>query len=425
MNKLWKSNVFVSFLICICFLQLVCNITSRTFGDTHSPASSPSTKVRRVDTVISEFTLEKIKHPVRNRDSVQIVQSGDRVQQFNDITRKLFDSDLKSRSDKKQTVCQAHAEVLSWDEDEVLQHMQSKDLWDSKLKVVYCPIAKVASTSWHLNFLQMAGIDKKMIKNMVGMTVRPPSEGGRPGDENFAGEQGGKGTQELARYFYPAPPMKDFFSLEKEFESLEGFMIVRHPFVRLVSAYEDKMANPHPFPYKYHHSIQEEIKRKRKNKNQTIDFPQDLIKSKKYQRNLAKKLITLEQLRTQPSFEEFVDWLIRDRENKDDSLQAWKHDFTWTPLYTVCPVCNLNYSIIKLDGERDELNLFIERQNLPLKQSLAVHAVGGKKSSERKASAYFQTLSKHQIDSLVAIYKYDFQLFGYEYQNFYGTASDS
>ena len=32
--------------------------------------------------------------------------------------------------------------------------------------------------------------------------------------------------------------MKDFFSLEKEFESLEGFMIVRHPFVRLVSAYE-------------------------------------------------------------------------------------------------------------------------------------------------------------------------------------------
>ena len=43
------------------------------------------------------------------------------------------------------------------------------------------------------------------------------------------------------------------------------------------------MANPHPFPYKYHHSIQEEIKRKRKNKNQTIDFPQDLIKSKKYQ----------------------------------------------------------------------------------------------------------------------------------------------
>ena len=28
---------------------------------------------------------------------------------------------------------------------------------------------------------------------------------------------------------------------------------VRHPFVRLVSAYEDKMLNPHPFPFKYHH----------------------------------------------------------------------------------------------------------------------------------------------------------------------------
>ena len=30
-----------------------------------------------------------------------------------------------------------------------------------------------------------------------------------------------------------------------------GVLQVRHPFVRLVSAYEDKMLNPHPFPFKW------------------------------------------------------------------------------------------------------------------------------------------------------------------------------
>ena len=73
-------------------------------------------------------------------------------------------------------------------------------------------------------------------------------------------------------------------------ERMTPFIIVRHPFVRLVSAYEDKMLNPHPFPYNYHHKIQETIKRRRRNKKKTINFPKDLLNSQKYQQMLRRKV---------------------------------------------------------------------------------------------------------------------------------------
>lgn len=68
---------------------------------------------------------------------------------------------------------------------------------------------------------------------------------------------------------------------------------VRHPFVRLVSAYEDKMLNPHPFPFGYHHKIQEIIKTKRKNKDKKINFPKDLLNSVKYRQMLRNKVSSL------------------------------------------------------------------------------------------------------------------------------------
>ena len=54
------------------------------------------------------------------------------------------------------------------------------------------------------------------------------------------------------RYVYQAPEARDLDELTAQFHEHTGFLIVRHPFVRLVSAYEDKMLNPHPYPYAYH-----------------------------------------------------------------------------------------------------------------------------------------------------------------------------
>ena len=151
-------------------------------------------------------------------------------------------------------------------------------------------------------------------------------------------------------------------------QRMTPFMIVRHPFVRLVSAYEDKMLNPHPFPYNYHHKIQETIKKRRRNKQKTIHFPKDLLNSKKYQQMLRRKVfksfpfhqyphlswkvISLGDLRKQPSFSEFVDWLIEERRGKGASRKSWRSDKTWVPYHTVCPVCQNTFTVLKLDSER-------------------------------------------------------------------------
>ena len=57
----------------------------------------------------------------------------------------------------------------------------------------------------------------------------------------------------IHRYIYQAPEASSLEDLTSQFKENTGLLLVRHPLVRLVSAYEDKMLNPHPFPYAFHH----------------------------------------------------------------------------------------------------------------------------------------------------------------------------
>jgi len=243
--------------------------------------------------------------------------------------------------------------------------------------------------------------------------------------ENWKGEGGGRGIRAVARYIYQPPNVANLSELAQIFNRMEGFMLVRHPFVRLVSAYEDKMLNPHPFPYKYHHKVQEQIKEKiRINKKKRIFFPKDLLRSRRYQLMLRNQVITLAQLRSQPSFPEFVTWLIKDRTGKDDTPASWEKDNTWTPYYTVCPVCDLDFSVLKLDGDRDEIQQFIEKKKLNIKRSSSVHTKGGARHSADKADKYFSELTKSQVDQLYRIFIRDFQLFGYSPKEYLDLAKD-
>ena len=74
---------------------------------------------------------------------------------------------------------------------------------------------------------------------------------------------------------------------------MKPFLIVRHPFSRLVSAYEDKILNPAP-NLKYHKMIQGKIKGLRKEgKTYKIEFPKYLLAKEKYQRMLKRKVMKL------------------------------------------------------------------------------------------------------------------------------------
>ena len=89
----------------------------------------------------------------------------------------------------------------------------------------------------------------------------------------------------------------------------------------------------------------------------------------RYQHMLRNKLVTPLQLATQPAFPEFVDWLIAERwsgpgtrpthhhdamsrSGQDGSRKSWRAEKTWVPYHAVCPVCQNNFTVLKLDAEK-------------------------------------------------------------------------
>ena len=135
---------------------------------------------------------------------------------------------------------------------------------NKKKKLVYYPIAKVASTTWVSNFLAWS----KKNRSSVHLVLSQFKEAGTF-MKNEKAEAGGRGIRTLARchnlslnlkgsldthrYIYQAPEAASLEDLTSQFKENTGLLLVRHPLVRLVSAYEDKMLNPHPFPYAFHH----------------------------------------------------------------------------------------------------------------------------------------------------------------------------
>ena len=189
-------------------------------------------------------------------------------------------------------------------------------IWDVVNHLVYCPIAKVASTTWFSNFLAWSKINR----SSVPLVLNQLKEAGITMNNEKA-EAGGRGIRTLARchnstlnsnlketldplrYIYQAPEASNLEDLTSQFKENTGFLLVRHPLVRLVSAYEDKMLNPHPFPYAYHRRqrqnrfdtnqcnvrVQEEIRSTRGGRKVVINFPEDLLHGQRIQHLLKKK----------------------------------------------------------------------------------------------------------------------------------------
>merc|ERR1711935_104143 len=123
------------------------------------------------------------------------------------------------------SVCEEHGDQI--------RHPNSvgqKLMWDTKHHLVFCPIYKVASGTWTTNFLRLKDFNSDLPKWQRFSKLYNASEG-------------------TARKMFPAPKSRK--AQQEELKAATKFLVVRHPFDRIISAYKGKIAKPDAKPRFY------------------------------------------------------------------------------------------------------------------------------------------------------------------------------
>lgn len=243
-------------------------------------------------------------------------------------------------------------------------------------QLAWCPVYKAASTSWLYNFLTLAGLSESYVRNTK--------------------EQ----VSHVARRVWPPMEYQDAHQALKAFLK---FMIVRHPFERLVSAYRDKLENTNigkengvdHFYQKYGRKIVEKYR----------PPGQDPPKNR-YSQDMEDPSIPPPK-GIEPTFAEFVRYLI-------DTDLVYYSDDHWMPYYLHCTPCLVDYEVIaKFETLDRDNNYIIQKSHLEKKIKPSwKHLTKGKKTSDT-VQKYFATITKTELMKLYDKYKLDFDLFGY------------
>lgn len=204
----------------------------------------------------------------------------------------------------------------------------------------------------------------------------------------------------LARKKFPRPieeELRDAVSTP----GVISLIVVREPFVRLLSAYRDKLENVTPF----------------------------------YYRKLARAIVAEHRPKATgaiksygPTFNEFVAYLITNHRTKDQPF-----DEHWAPYHQFCTPCAVNFTVIAKVETLSKDSAFVIHE-LGLGHVLGrtvgdrrtrLRTVMNKSKDGRNTTAlikhYFSQLNEKMLDNLLEIYGIDFEMFGYNanvYRNY-------
>ncbi|CAH0727853.1 unnamed protein product, partial [Brenthis ino] len=318
------------------------------------------TTVKDWSIVTDNYTKWLLQGPVLGEDEVSD-SSDDDWQEPDNATI----IELENRATKAQEVCR----LRSLSE----QPINSKEFFvDHAHNIVWCNIFKAASSSWLFNFNILGGYDKKFLAK----TRHTPLT--------------------LARKKFPRPSEEELRDTINT-PGVVSLLVVREPFVRLLSAYRDKLENIIP---PYYRKLARAIVAEHREAATEVLGP---IKS------------------SGPTFYEFVAHLI----SKYASTTA-TFDEHWAPYYKFCTPCAVNFSVIaKVETLSRDSAYVIQQLGLgPIlgkrvrNRRMRLRTVMNKSRDGKNTSAllkyYFEQLSMHMLDKLLDIYGIDFEMFGYE-----------
>ncbi|KAH8380662.1 hypothetical protein KR009_012089 [Drosophila setifemur] len=240
-------------------------------------------------------------------------------------------------------------------------------LVNKKYHIIWCNVFKAASSSWMFNFNVLAGYSPSYLRKTKKILLN------------------------LARERYPRVTLDEL--REAQNYSLT-FIIARNPFERLLSAYRDKMV--FALPYSFHDKLGRNIVRNYRKKPSLISRAGNT----KF-----------------PSFPEFVNWLL-DQVKRGNFI-----DMHFVSAVSFCTPCLIRFDmILKFESMAEDQLYLIEKTGLKRVIAPVWRNMGkGRKTHELQQQFYAQ-LTRKEMLALYHYYKYDFELFDYDIQEYLQVA---
>ena len=298
---------------------------------------------------------------------------------------------MKSRFEHVKSTC-SHTSSVSKAYKLSSAVTASHSYYCSNMHLIYCPTFKSASSTWIENLIHICGKNESII--------------------GVAKKRHRGNLIEQLKYVGAVEPPESLWSNytgTKRSQNITTFMVVRHPFERLVSAYRDKLERMDMYYYQTYGKKIVYRFRERALKVLGEDF---FSQSNNYGTLLEISSADRPNANL-PSFWEFVQSVII-------GLNMDEH---WMPMYKYCSVCNLNeFSnnpyILKFESLDVEETAFLEHMgwnNIVSKANKLNVNKFGNLSSEEVTQLYFLMLSQEDIIKLFRVYKNDFLLFQYTF----------
>lgn len=197
-----------------------------------------------------------------------------------------------------------------------------------------------------------------------------------------------------------------------------SFIIVRHPFERLLSAYRDKLQ--YALPHTFHQKLGNMIVRKFRKaltyeRGDNTHHPLMNTAHHAYLQSKSKKVGT-----RWPTFSEFVEFLLFESGHDSDL------DMHWTPIADFCTPCQVRFDLIlKFETLDDDQRYLIDKAGLSaLIKPEHKNSGKGQKNTNELLMNYYGQLTKSQVKGLYQVFRHDFEIFDYSPQEYLDAAQE-
>ncbi|KAK3882076.1 hypothetical protein Pcinc_013532 [Petrolisthes cinctipes] len=266
-------------------------------------------------------------------------------------------------------------------------------LWYSNPKspaprLLYCPIAHVASEAWTTIFQRQTTEDHQ--HDYIQAQPLPPP----PTNQVMNDGQQRDTTQQ-----HPFPQPKDNRERDAVFRDNLRMIVVRHPVSRIIAAYKEKMTKKDP------------------SKTHISDLQHKIIS--KYRKNNHQDRNSSQLI---PTFPEFVKYIL-DVTELIKSREEWlTQDRSWRPYWVECNVCAADYNVVvhmeTLDSDLKFLSKLthiatLRKQMKEWEGDFMTDNNTTASSSLGQMEDYLSQLNVHYLHRLRTNYLLDFIFFGY------------